>query len=57
MPTSTEPRKTYTPAQIEKMAQQVRTSIIEDMSDSSFLAPADMVCKLFIKRMKEAIGR
>ena len=47
--------KTYTIAQIEKAVQQARTSILEDMAHSSFLAPTELACKLFIKRLKEEL--
>ena len=57
MPTSTTPRKTYTPTQIVKMAQQVRTSILEDMADSAFLEPMNLACKLFIMRLKEELDK
>lgn len=55
---STAPKeKTYTIAQIVKAMQKTRTSILEDMAESSFLAPTDLACKLFIKRMKEELDK
>ena len=56
MPASTTTKpKTYTIAQIEKAMQQARTSILEDMPESPFLAPTDLVSKLMIKRTKEGL--
>lgn len=53
--TTTPKDKTYTIAQIEKAMQQARTSILEDMPESPFLAPTDLVSKLMIKRTKEGL--
>ena len=58
MPTSTTaPRKTYSPAAVDKACKQVRTRTLEEFADSDFLAVVDLACKLFTKYLKEELDK
>jgi hypothetical protein len=47
--------KTITPTALDKAMKQARTMVLTDLTDSDFLAMADMICKLYAKYLKEEL--